>query len=150
MLWSDLAFPGLELYPWTQFSPKHEQSLLPTCLSFGGRERKDGLSFNNLGMKGGTCFKLVISPLFPKFVFHTHWLCSAAHLSACRDDNSRSPASPLIQGLSASVCLTGQISSLSIKKLFLAPTCFWWCGRFIFNLGKSVAMFWIPKWLTDW
>ena len=48
-----------------------------------------------------------------------------------------------------SVCLMGQTSSLSIKKLFLARTCFWWCGRLIFKLGKSVAMFWIPKWLTD-
>lgn len=73
---------------------------------------------------------MVISPLFPKFVLHTPQLC---------------PASPLIQGLSASVCLTGQISGLSIKKLFLAHTCFWWCGRFIFDLGKSVAMFWIPE-----
>lgn len=33
---------------------------------------------------------------------------------------------------------------------FLARTCFWWCGRLIFKLGKSVAMFWIPKWLADY
>jgi len=138
MLFASVTFPVYHSQIWhslawimssnTVFS-KHEKSLLPTYLSFGGRERKDDLGVNSPGVKGGLCLELFTSPLsvFPRFAFHAGQLRCPMRLPARRDGNSSSPVSPLNvaqEPRTDSACPSGQIASLSIKKPFFSSYMF--------------------------